>query len=195
MRAFPDKGHGHHSARRGDRGGRRTGAMTGTTGVTDSTPAIAALEAAGVPFEVVRTERASQRRGERGAPGHPGRGAPAHDRRPARRGRLPVRPRARRPPLRLAEAARPSRGQRLSLPDADEAQAGDRLRPRTRSRRSARPAPGRSSRTPRSTGSSVVAIGGGDSRRQPPPRPGRPRPRRSTPSSSTSRSRSADHRH
>ena len=125
---------------------------------------------------VVRTERAGQRRGERRAPGHPARRAAADDRRPARRGRLPVRARAGRPPVRLAEAARASRRDAgCRCPDADEAQAVTGYERYTIT-------PFGSTRAwpviadASIAGQPIVAIGGGAHGRQPPPRPGRPRP-------------------
>ena len=89
-----------------------------------TTPAIDALEASGVPFRVVRTEIARSAEESAAFQGiRLGALLRSHPRAP-RDGRLRVRARARRPAVRLAQAARPPRApSRLTLPDADEAKA------------------------------------------------------------------------
>ena len=69
-------------------------------------------------------------RGERRVPGHPGRGAAADDRRPARPGRLRLRPRAGRSTVRLAEAPCPPRRVAPVPAGCRRGQGRDRLRTR-----------------------------------------------------------------
>ena len=72
MRAFPDKGHGlklgdrrrHRGVRRRP---RRAQGVTRERAVTDSTPAIEAIERAGIPFDGRPDRAGPQRRGERGS--------------------------------------------------------------------------------------------------------------------------------
>ena len=132
------------------------------TTAAPSTPALDALAAAGVPHRVVRTERAHSAEESAAAPGDRAAPAPPDDRRPPRRGRLPLRARPGRPPVRLAEA-----------PGAPRRQAGCRCPTPTRPTPvtgyerdtitpfgSARAVAGRSP-TPRSSTSRSSSIGGG----------------------------------
>ena len=86
------------------------------------TPATRAITAAGIPHRVVVTKRAGSVE-EAAALQGIRRWPSPHDRRPTGRRRIPVRARARRPPLRLAETVPISGSGAHELPDAEEARA------------------------------------------------------------------------
>ena len=112
-----------------------------------------------MPFRVVRTEIA--RSAEEGARSRASSSAPAAlDPRPPGGGRLPVRARPGRPPVRLAEAAGAPGHEPPHLPDAEEARP-TRATSGARSRRSARCAAWPVIADASIEALEVVAIGGG----------------------------------
>ena len=130
MRAFPDKGHARKSAAAAAPMRRRR-RDPGADGTDDRrTAALDALERAGHPVHGRAHRACPQRGGERDPPGDRARCPPAHDRRPARGGRLRLRAGPGRSALRLAEGPRPARRQAPVVARRRRGAWRDRLRAR-----------------------------------------------------------------
>ena len=107
----------------------RRGGYAGPMTDQPRTPAIEALETAGIPFRVVRTEIARSAEESAAFQGIPVGLAPAQHPRASRPGRLPVRPRPRRPPVQLAEAPPAAGHQPPDAADRGGGEGRDGLRP------------------------------------------------------------------